>query len=159
MRLLRAFLIDEWAEILGRGIRLVTIGDRRRLPPFVHAPLAALEVASAANRGMTLCLALFRLGIRSVSLVPGQLGVSLPGIALALGDREACESRGSALRPVEVTDAWFAEDVPPGPLPAGFADARQKRLSGDERTIAPTPSGDDGRSATVHGGGGRVLRL
>ena len=45
-------------EILARDIRLVTIGDPRRLPTFARAPLAALEVASAANRGMTLCLAL-----------------------------------------------------------------------------------------------------
>ncbi|HET6149075.1 MAG TPA: polyprenyl diphosphate synthase [Polyangia bacterium] len=58
MDLLRTFLIDERAEILARGIRLVSIGDEARLPPLVRLPLRALVRASARNRGMTLCLAL-----------------------------------------------------------------------------------------------------
>jgi undecaprenyl diphosphate synthase len=58
MGLLRAFVLDERAEILARGIRLVTIGDRGRLPDLARLPLAALERASAQNREMTLCLAL-----------------------------------------------------------------------------------------------------
>jgi undecaprenyl diphosphate synthase len=58
MGLLRAFLIDERAEILARGIRFTSIGDGARLPAVVRAPLRALERASAKNRGMTLCLAL-----------------------------------------------------------------------------------------------------
>jgi undecaprenyl diphosphate synthase len=58
MRLLRTFVLDERAEIMPRGIRLVTIGDRSRLPDLARLPLAALERASAQNREMTLCLAL-----------------------------------------------------------------------------------------------------
>jgi undecaprenyl diphosphate synthase len=58
MHLLRTFAIDEKPELMARGIRVMTIGDVRRLPLFARAPLAALEVASAGNREMTLCLAL-----------------------------------------------------------------------------------------------------
>jgi undecaprenyl diphosphate synthase len=58
MRLLAAFVVDERAELVARGVRVVTIGDVERLPAFARAPLAALEVATAGNRDMTLCLAL-----------------------------------------------------------------------------------------------------
>jgi acyl-coenzyme A synthetase/AMP-(fatty) acid ligase len=76
-------------------------------------------------RHMVLCLALFRLGIRSLSLAPGQQSVSLPGLTVALGDSEACQNATPAHRLIEVTDAWFAEDAPVRSLPEGFADARQ----------------------------------
>ena len=58
MRLLARFLHTEWSEICDNGVRLVTIGDRERLPAFVRAPLDALTRASANNGGMVLCLAL-----------------------------------------------------------------------------------------------------
>jgi len=58
MRLLRRFALDEAPELLARDIRLVVIGESRRLPLFARGPLAALQAASAHNRGMTLCLAL-----------------------------------------------------------------------------------------------------
>ncbi len=58
MALLRDYLVDERAEILGNGIRLTTIGNVDRLPDFVREPLHALVADSAANTGMTLCLAL-----------------------------------------------------------------------------------------------------
>jgi undecaprenyl diphosphate synthase len=58
MALLRDYLVDERAEILDNDIRLTTIGDVSRLPDFVKEPLDALKADSAANQGMTLCLAL-----------------------------------------------------------------------------------------------------
>jgi undecaprenyl diphosphate synthase len=58
MELLRDYLVGERAEIMDNGIRLVSIGDIDRLPPLVREPLDALTADSAANRGMTLCLAL-----------------------------------------------------------------------------------------------------
>jgi undecaprenyl diphosphate synthase len=58
MALLRDYLVDERAEILENGIRLTTIGNVDRLPDFVREPLFALKADSAANTGMTLCLAL-----------------------------------------------------------------------------------------------------
>lgn len=58
MELLRRYLVQERDEILGNGIRLVTVGDSERLPPHVRAPLVDLMAASADNRDMVLCLAL-----------------------------------------------------------------------------------------------------
>lgn len=58
MELLRRFLIQERAEILDNGIRLVTVGNTERLPPHVREPLVELMSVSAANTGMLLCLAL-----------------------------------------------------------------------------------------------------
>jgi len=58
MELLRRYLVQERDEILGNGIRLVTVGEAERLPPLVREPLVELMAASADNRGMVLCLAL-----------------------------------------------------------------------------------------------------
>jgi undecaprenyl diphosphate synthase len=58
MHLLRRYLIDERSEILDNDIRLVTVGDIKRLPGVVLRPLNDLVEASSRNRGMTLCLAL-----------------------------------------------------------------------------------------------------
>jgi acyl-coenzyme A synthetase/AMP-(fatty) acid ligase len=91
---------------------------------FPREGVVAVIVANPI-RHVTLCLALFRLGIRSLSLAVGQLNVAIEGLVLALGDREACQRRGTAQRVVEVTDAWFAEEPPCQELPAGFADATQ----------------------------------
>ena len=58
MELLRRYLIQERAEILDNGIRLVSVGEPERLPPHVRDPLVELMAASAANDEMVLCLAL-----------------------------------------------------------------------------------------------------
>ncbi len=58
MELLRRYLVQERDEILGNGIRLVTVGDSERLPQYVRGPLVDLMAASADNRDMVLCLAL-----------------------------------------------------------------------------------------------------
>jgi acyl-coenzyme A synthetase/AMP-(fatty) acid ligase len=95
---------------------------------FSHDGAVAVIVANPI-RHMVLCLALFRLGLCSLSLAQGQGTASVPGLILMLGDREACQarvqSRGPVLRLIEVTDAWFTEDPPRHELPAGFADADQ----------------------------------
>ena len=58
MELLRRYLIQERAEILDNGIRLVTVGEPERLPRHVREPLTELMAASSHNEGMVLCLAL-----------------------------------------------------------------------------------------------------
>ncbi|MEM9454426.1 MAG: polyprenyl diphosphate synthase [Myxococcota bacterium] len=58
MQLLRRYLIQERSEILDNGIRLTTVGDTERLPPYVRTPLFDLMTASADNDDMVLCLAL-----------------------------------------------------------------------------------------------------
>jgi undecaprenyl diphosphate synthase len=58
MRLLETFLAGERAEMLENGVRLRTIGDRRRLPAGVRHELAASERATAGNDQLVLTLAL-----------------------------------------------------------------------------------------------------
>jgi undecaprenyl diphosphate synthase len=58
MGLLREYLVSEWDEILGNGIRLVAIGDVSRLPGPVREALDPLRDASSRNGAMTLALAL-----------------------------------------------------------------------------------------------------
>lgn len=67
MQLLRDYLIGERAEILDNAIRLDAIGDVERLPPVVKDTLDELRQASAANRGMTLTLALSYGGRESIA--------------------------------------------------------------------------------------------
>jgi undecaprenyl diphosphate synthase len=58
MELLRRYLLEERAEILENGIRLVTVGETERLPRYVRDPLMELITASQHNDKMILCLAL-----------------------------------------------------------------------------------------------------
>lgn len=58
MDLLGEFIIKEWQEIMERDIRVIHLGELRRVPVEVRARLKQLEAASARNRSMTLALAL-----------------------------------------------------------------------------------------------------
>jgi undecaprenyl diphosphate synthase len=58
MQLLADYLDSERAEMMENGIRLNAIGELDRLPRFVRDRLAAARAETAANRGMTLTLAL-----------------------------------------------------------------------------------------------------
>jgi undecaprenyl diphosphate synthase len=102
MQLLRDYVIDERDEIMENGIRLVAIGDIDRLPDFVKGPLDALMAESAANRGMTLTLALSYGGRES-----------LVQAARALSSQVA---RG-ALRPEDITEQHIAGALQTSGLP------------------------------------------
>jgi undecaprenyl diphosphate synthase len=58
MELLATFLRGEVADLMARGIRLVTVGDETRLPPAVRDLLAFAKRSTAANGELLLCLAL-----------------------------------------------------------------------------------------------------
>jgi undecaprenyl diphosphate synthase len=102
MQLLRDYVIDERDEIMDNGIRLIAIGDVDRLPDFVKEPLETLMRDSAANRSMTLCLALSYGGRESI--------VSTT--------RALCElaARG-ALKPEEITEDRISAALQTGGLP------------------------------------------
>jgi undecaprenyl diphosphate synthase len=102
MQLLRDFLIEERAEIMDNGIRLTAIGNVDNLPDFVRDPLDALMRDSAANRSMTLCLALSYGGRESI--------VSTT--------RALCElaARG-ALKPEDLTEDSFSGMMQTGGMP------------------------------------------
>jgi undecaprenyl diphosphate synthase len=120
MQLLARFALKERTELLARRIRVLTIGDPRRLPAPARLALRALELASARNRGMTLCL------------------------ALSYGGREALTSAARALvtqaaagrlRPEQVTEerlgaALTSADSPPlPPLDLLIRTSGEQRLS------------------------------
>lgn len=58
MELLLDYLVEEERTIMDNGIRLIGIGQTDRLPERIGSQLGYLERVSAANRGMTLTLAL-----------------------------------------------------------------------------------------------------
>src|SRR6185503_18417555 len=105
--------------MLGAGLercarRIATLNLPRDLPVAV--------LVSNPIRHMTLCLALFRVGVPSISLEPAHAGMPIPGLAAVLGDAEASRRHASADQFIEVTDAWFAADPPPGvDLPSAFS--------------------------------------
>ncbi|MES1157708.1 MAG: polyprenyl diphosphate synthase, partial [Haliangium ochraceum] len=96
------YVIDERAEIMDNGIRLIAIGDVDRLPAFVREPLEALMHDSAGNRAMTLCLALSYGGRESIVAATRAL------FELA--------ARG-AMRPEELTEDRFSAALQTGGLP------------------------------------------
>src|SRR6185295_5766672 len=102
MQLLRDYVIEERAEIMDNGIRLIAIGDVDRLPDFVREPLEALMRDSAGNRSMTLCLALSYGGRESIVATT----------------RALCElaARG-ALKPEEITEDRISAALQTGGLP------------------------------------------
>jgi undecaprenyl diphosphate synthase len=102
MRLLHRFVIEQSAELSARSIRLVTIGDRTRLPAFVRGPLAALVEATRANRGMTLCLALSYGGRESI---------------VAAARRLARDAVAGRLHPETIGEAHLARALETNALP------------------------------------------
>ncbi|HUU00145.1 MAG TPA: isoprenyl transferase [Myxococcota bacterium] len=58
MNLLAEFIVKEWQEIMQRDIRVVRLGELRRVPPDVREQLMNLIAATRKNRSMTLALAL-----------------------------------------------------------------------------------------------------
>jgi undecaprenyl diphosphate synthase len=88
MQLLADFLDSERAEMMENGIRLNAIGELERLPSFVRERLAAVRAETAANRGMTLTLAL-SYGSRQELVHAARRAAAARGAALEAEDLEA----------------------------------------------------------------------
>jgi undecaprenyl diphosphate synthase len=58
MGLLAEFIASEWQEIMDKDIRVIQLGELRRVPVDVRKQLQELIKATRANRSMTLALAL-----------------------------------------------------------------------------------------------------
>jgi len=58
LRLLEQYLVEERKEILSNNIRFTTIGRREGIPSSVEDAMDTTAGLSAANTGMTLCLAI-----------------------------------------------------------------------------------------------------
>jgi undecaprenyl diphosphate synthase len=93
MRLLRHFLVVERAELMEQNVRLTMIGRREGLPEDVLRALDRTAGETAANAGMTLCLAVNYGGRTEIA-----------GAARRL----AQDARSGALDPAQVDEATFA---------------------------------------------------
>ena len=102
MQLLARFALEERTQLLARRIRLLTIGDLGRLPAPARLALRALELASATNRSMTLCLALSYGGREA-----------LTAAARAL----VTDAAAGRLRPEQVTEERLGAALSPMDLP------------------------------------------
>lgn len=115
--------------------RVVTYGMLANAIENCAHRIAALGIAKDGTvailvenpiRHFTLCLALFRIGIRSMSLERGQSGIPSLTFTAVLGDDEARQLLDPANRFIEVTDAWFEMNpIGSDSLPAGFSDQRE----------------------------------
>jgi len=88
MELLADFLESERGEMMQNGIRLNAIGNLGRLPSRVREKLEAVRAETAANRGMTLTLAL-SYGGRDEIVQAAQRAAAVKGPALEASDLEA----------------------------------------------------------------------
>ena len=102
MQLLRDYVLEERSEIMDNGIRLTAIGQVDRLPGFVRQPLEALMADSAANTGMTLCLALSYGGRESIVAAAQSLAQQVASGATAVAD---------------ISESMFSEALQTGHLP------------------------------------------
>jgi acyl-coenzyme A synthetase/AMP-(fatty) acid ligase len=77
-------------------------------------------------RHLTVSLALFRIGVRAISLEPYHQGIAGLKPAIVLGDARARQLFTSGDQFIEVTDDWFSDVAPAtiGPLPAPFSGDR-----------------------------------
>ncbi|HEX3937290.1 MAG TPA: AMP-binding protein [Xanthobacteraceae bacterium] len=99
----------------------------RRIVPL-EIPKGGLVAVCIANpiRHFTLCLALYRIGICSMSLEHGLPGIASLTFAAILGDSAARPRVDPGSRFIEVPDDWFGLEAAPGDtLPAGFSDPRE----------------------------------
>jgi len=87
MSLLAEFLEGERPEMMANDIRLNAIGELERLPGTVQRKLTAVMAETAANRGLTLTLALSYGGRQEI--VAAARKASVRGRALSLEDIEA----------------------------------------------------------------------
>jgi undecaprenyl diphosphate synthase len=83
MSLLREYLLGERDEIMDNDIRLDAIGDVEKLPPMVRDPLDELRNLSAANKSMTLTLALSYGGRESIARAVAALARDVASGSLA----------------------------------------------------------------------------
>ena len=93
---------------------------------FATEGLAAVCIQNPI-RHLTLSLALYRIGIRAISLERAHHAIPGLKLVLVLGDAEAKQVFASPRHFVEVTDDWFGpnEIVSSAPLPAPFSGDRQ----------------------------------
>jgi acyl-coenzyme A synthetase/AMP-(fatty) acid ligase len=104
-------MLHQAIERCARRIVLLDLPRSDRVAVLVRNPI----------RHFTLCLALFRIGVQSISLEHEQSGIRQLKFSVVLGDRDAASCLDPANRVVDATDEWFSADPPAsGTLPPAF---------------------------------------
>jgi acyl-CoA synthetase (AMP-forming)/AMP-acid ligase II len=116
-------------RVVTYGMLGIAIENCARRIATLEIPIDGLVAVCVQNpiRHFTLCLALYQIGIRSMSLEHGQAGIANLSFAAVLGDSDAQPLLDPANRFIDVTEAWFSTDHPVGGngLPAGFSDHKE----------------------------------
>lgn len=86
MTLLEHYLVTEQARMNRLGIRLLAIGDRRRLPPSVLATLDKTIAATSKNKRMTVVLALSYSGRDDIVRMVKKVAVKVKNGRCAIND-------------------------------------------------------------------------
>jgi undecaprenyl diphosphate synthase len=102
MELFHRYLSTETKRLMKRDIKVVALGDLERLPPPVRRALDSMIAATAANRSMTVALALSYGGRQDVT---------------AAARRIAEDVAAGRLRPDEVDEHALADRLPSPALP------------------------------------------
>jgi len=89
MDLLAEFIVKEWQEIMDRDIRVINLGELRRVPKDVRTRLKRLIVATKKNRSMTLALALSYGAREEITRAAQNLGRRIRAGKLAPKDLDA----------------------------------------------------------------------
>ena len=109
------------------GITIENCARRILSLGIANGQLVAVCIANPI-RHFALCLALYRIGICSMSLEHGQPGIASLTFAAILGDGEATPRVDPGSRFIEISDDWFGPDAavatacrPAFPTPRKFA--------------------------------------
>ena len=108
------------------GAAIESCAQRVAILNLANNSLAAICINNPI-RHLTICLALFRIGIRSISLEPAHVGATA-GLkcAVVLGDAQGRQLYATNNRFIDVTDDWFTTAPPvTTSLPEPFSDPRQ----------------------------------
>jgi acyl-coenzyme A synthetase/AMP-(fatty) acid ligase len=106
----------------------IAVENSARRIVSLEIPKGGLVAVCNVNpiRHLTLCLALHRIGICSISLEHNQPGLASLTFAAIIGDAAARPQVDPGSRFIEVSDVWFGlEAAPGGVLPVGFSDPRE----------------------------------
>jgi acyl-coenzyme A synthetase/AMP-(fatty) acid ligase len=108
------------------GAAIESCAQRIAALDFAKDGLVAVCISNPI-RHLTISLALFRIGVRSISLEPPHQPITANlNFVIALGDAEARPALASGRRFIEVTDIWFTtEPARNASLPAPFSGERQ----------------------------------
>ena len=93
---------------------------------IIPSPEPVAVLVTNSIRHITLCLALFRAGIPSISLTSGQIAIANTKFAAVLSDKKATTTFSSGHHVIPVGDDWFATDpVSADNFSGGFLDQKQ----------------------------------